>query len=233
MKNPSKSPLAPFGQALLAYWQGNQSATLMHEFKTGQKRSLPVSVFFRSREEFLPTDYGFAYCRGRILVVGAGTGVHALELERQGFEVTAIDICPEAVQIMKERGIKDARFQDFLEFHGERFDTIFMLGHNIGICETLDGLGTLLDRCRRLLHPGGRVLVNSVAESSSADAADHQGYPGELTFRLSYEGESGPWMRWLHVDYDTLAVHASRHGWTTEELVATQEGGFLARLRPV
>jgi len=57
---------------------------------------------------FLPTDNAFENCRGHILVVGAGTGVHAFELEKRGYEVTAIDICPQAVQIMKERGIKDA-----------------------------------------------------------------------------------------------------------------------------
>ena len=84
MRESCNSALEPFGQALLAYWRGNDSAALIHEFKTGQKRSLPVSVFFRSHGEFLPTDNAFEYCLGRILVVGAGTGVHALELEKMG-----------------------------------------------------------------------------------------------------------------------------------------------------
>ena len=137
MRISCNSALEPFGQALLAYWRGNESAALIHEFKTGQKKSLPVSVFFRSHGEFLSTENAFEYCRGQILVVGAGTGVHALELEKQGYEVTAIDICPQAVQIMKERGIKDPRQQDFLQFDGESFDTIFMLGHNIGMCDTM------------------------------------------------------------------------------------------------
>lgn len=50
----------------------------------------------------------------------------------------AIDICPQAAQIMRERGIKDARQQDFFQFESEKFDTIFMLELNIGICETLN-----------------------------------------------------------------------------------------------
>jgi 2-polyprenyl-3-methyl-5-hydroxy-6-metoxy-1,4-benzoquinol methylase len=141
-KNPA---LEPFGQALLDYWRGNKSAELIHEFKNGQKKRLSVSVFFRSHEEFLTTDNAIEYCRGQILVVGAGTGGHALELEKQDYEITAIDICPQAVQIMTERGIKDARQQDFLHFNSERFDTIFMLGHNIGMCETLNGIKGLID----------------------------------------------------------------------------------------
>ncbi|WP_124326900.1 class I SAM-dependent methyltransferase [Desulfonema ishimotonii] len=232
MRKSYSLSLEPFGQALLAYWRGNESAALIHEFKTGQKKSLPVSVFFRSHGEFLPTENAFGYCRGRILVVGAGTGVHALELEKQGYEVTAIDICPQAVHIMRERGIRDARQQDFLQFDGESFDTIFMLGHNIGMCETLKGIKGLLRRCERLLRPGGRLLVNSVKESGSFNVPSHKGYPGELEFRLSHEGNIGPWMRWLHVDFETLTSHAFKCGWSVEKLIGTEEGGFLARLNP-
>ena len=141
MRDSNNPALEPLGQALLAYWRGKKSAELIHEFKNGQKRSLPVSVFFRSPEEFLTTDKAIEYCRGKILVVGAGTGVHALELEKQG-------------------------------------------------------------------------------------------YPGELEFRLSYEKNVGPWMRWLHVDFSTLTSHALKYGWSAEKLIETEEGGFLARMRP-
>jgi len=232
MKSPFNSALEPFGQALLDYWLGNTSAALIHEFKTGKKTSLPVSLFFRSHQEFLPTDHALEYCRGRILVVGAGTGVHALELEKRGYEVTAIDICPQAIQIMKERGVKDVRHLDFLQFDGERFDTILMLGHNIGMCETLKGIKGLLQKCGRLLYPGGQVLANSIKESGPPALPGPERYPGELAFRLHHEGITGPWMRWLHVDIETLTSHASTCDWSVETLIETEEGGFLARLRP-
>jgi 2-polyprenyl-3-methyl-5-hydroxy-6-metoxy-1,4-benzoquinol methylase len=232
MTDSNNQALEPFGHALLAYWRGNKSAELMHEFKNGQKKPLPVSVFFRSHEEFLTTDNAIEYCRGKILVVGAGTGVHALELEKQGYKVTAIDICPQAVQIMKERGIMDARQQDFLHFDSERFDTIFMLGHNIGICETLKGIRGLLHRCERLLQPGGQLLVNSVKELETINSPNPKGYPGELEFRLSYERNVGPWMRWLHVDFKTLTSHALKCGWSAVKLIETENGGFLARMNP-
>jgi hypothetical protein len=159
-------------------------------------------------------------------VVGAGTGVHALELEEQRYTVTAIDICPQAVQIMRERGIKEVRRQDFLQFSGAIYDTIFMLGRNIGLCETLKGIKGLLHRCRILLRHDGQLLVNSVGESGSIDAPSHQAYPGELEFRLEYEGNLGPWMRWLHVDFSTLQSHALECGWSTEKLIDTAEAPF-------
>lgn len=232
LEESRRSPLNPFGQALLAYWRGDKSAALIHESRSGQKKSLPVSVFFRTYSKFFPTEKAFGYCQGRILVVGAGTGIHALELEKQSYEVTAIDICPQAVQIMRERGTKDVRQQDFLQFYGETYDTIFMPGQNIGICETLKGINGLLRRCKILLRPGGQLLVNSVDESGSFDAPNHQGYPGELEFRLCHEGNFGPWMRWLHVDFNTLKSHALECGWSIEKLIGTEEGAFLARLEP-
>ncbi len=227
------SALEPFGQALLSYWRGDESAVLIHEFKTGQKKSLPVSVFFRSKGEFLMTDNALEYCRGRILVVGAGTGVHAIELENQGHEVIAIDICPQAIHIMKERGINDARQQDFLQFDGKCFDTIFMLGHNIGMCETMKGIKGLLHRCEKLLLAGGQLLVNSVKEPGLSNSPNQKGYPGELEFRLSFEGTVGPWMRWLHLYFETLSLKAIEYGWLTEKLIDDSNGGFLARLSPL
>ncbi len=230
VKEKNFSALDPFGQALLAYWRGNKSAHLIHEFKSGRKFSLPVSVFFRSTEDFFPTEKAFEYCKGRILVVGAGTGVHAIELEQQGYEVTAIDVNSHAIKIMREKEIQDVRQKDFFQFEGELYDTILLLGHNIGICKTLNGIKKLLYRCESLLNPSGQLLMNSVDESVSSVDGDHQGYPGELEFRLSFEGDFGPWMHWLHVDIATLSSQAFKCGWSTEKLAFEKDGEYLARL---
>ncbi len=128
---------------------------------------------------------------------------------------------------------KILRQQDFLQFNGESFDTIYMLGHNIGMCETLKGIKGLLRRCERLLRPGGQLLVNFIKEPGSLNVSNHKGYPGELEFRLSYEGNIDPWMHWLHVDFKTLTSHAFKCAWSVEKLIGTEEGGFLARLNPI
>ena len=228
------SALDPVGIALLAFWKGDKSVHLTQEYKSGYVKSIPVSIFFRSIKDFFPTEEVFSYCRGRVLVVGAGTGVHALELERQGYTVTALEVNTHAVKIMKERGVKDIRHSDFFQFSGETFDTILMLGHNIGICETVSRINLLLEKCKSLLVPDGQLLVNSIDERvSSHDAAKNLYYPGEQEFRLSYEGNMGPWMRWLHVDFETLSKKAGESGWSIEKPVETEEGEFLARLHPL
>ncbi len=233
MRESYKLPLEPFGQALLSYWRGNESAVLIHEFKTGKKNRCRFPYFSALMENFYRLTMLLIIAGVKFWFLGQELGVHALEPEKRGYEVTAIDICPQALHIMKERGIKDARQQNFLHFEGERFDTVFMLGHNIGICETLKGIKGLLRKCERLLRSDGQLLPSSVKEPESAIFPDRKGYPGEQEFRLSFEGNVGPWMHWLHVDFDTLAPHVLECGWSVEKLINTEEGGFLARLNPI
>ena len=69
MQESYQPELEPFGRALLSYWRGNHSAILAHESKRGIKKELPVSVFFRTRSEYFPTENVLKYYRGRVLVV--------------------------------------------------------------------------------------------------------------------------------------------------------------------
>jgi len=71
---------------------------------------------------------------------------------------------------MRERGSKDVRLTDFFCFQGEAYDTILMLGQNIGIAGTLDRLRLLFRKCGTLLRPGGRVLANSVDGSGGKES---------------------------------------------------------------
>ena len=95
MRKQDFSALDPLGKALLAYWRGAESTQIIQEYRSGRKKLIPAAVFFRDIENFYPTEEVFSYCKGRILVVGAGTGVHVLELERQGYEVTAVEVNPQ------------------------------------------------------------------------------------------------------------------------------------------
>lgn len=231
---PNELALKPLGKALMAYWKGDKTSQLLQEYRSGYIKYIPASVFFREKKDFYPTEQIFRYCRGRILVVGAGTGVHALELERLGYQTTSLEINEQAVTIMQDRGVKDIRHCDFFNFSGDSYDTILMLGHNIGICGKINRISILLRKCESLLAPNGQVLANSINESGNHNRSEKQGYyAGEQEFRLIFEGHSGPWMNWLHVDYETLSLKANDNGWLSEKLIETGKGEYLTRLQPL
>ena len=73
--------------------------------------------------------------RGRVLDVGCGAGRVALELERRGREVVAIDASPLAVEVCRRRGVSDARVLRLEDVGPELgvFDTLIFYCNNFGL----------------------------------------------------------------------------------------------------
>jgi len=117
--------MEPFGMALLAYFEGCANAELIVRRDNGKEAPLPVSLFFREQSDFTAIEKAaIELCKGRVLDVGAGTGLHSMVLHRRGLPVTAIDISPQAVTIMRQRGLKDAHCADIFKFQDGHFDTL-------------------------------------------------------------------------------------------------------------
>lgn len=207
----------------------------------GDRDELPVSVFFRGEEDFFAFEAAaMELCRGRVLDLGAGVGAHALPLEERGLPVTAVELVPEAAEIMRERGVRRVVRGDLLEAASSalglgRFDTVLMLMNGTGPLGTLEGLDRFLRLVPRVLAPGGHVLLDSAEPIVSAAGApppvsSEGAYPGEATIRLEYRGELAPPFRELYVDADTLARRAAEAGWLCEFPFREEGGAFLARL---
>ena len=232
----------PHGLAMLAYHNGDHDAVIVVEDDYGERDEFPVEYFFRGADQF--QDYeqmAVDLCRGRVLDVGAGSGCHTLYLQDGGFDVVALDIVPESVEVLCERGAKDARCVQISEFRGETFDTILLLMNGIGLAETLDGVGPMLEHLTTLLNPGGQVLADStdVRLAYGADVAPNDDllrldgrYMGEITFQLQYESTKGPPFPQLYVDPVSLDSRARDVGWQMEVLQQSPHGGYLARLTP-
>jgi SAM-dependent methyltransferase len=232
----------PHGAALLAYLKGDAGAELILRRDDGREGRLPVSHFFRQPSAFTPLEQAaLEHCLGHVLDVGAGTGLHSLVLQERGFRVTAIDVSSGAVEIMAQRGVLDVQCADFFEYRGGPFSTILMLGHGIGMVETLAGLDRFLAHAHGLLAEGGQVLLDSLDVRNTDDPknlAYHEAnrragrYIGEIRLQFEYKGRKGPYCGWLHVDAGTLTEHAARAGWTLEVMIEKDGGDYLARLTP-
>ncbi|NJM34729.1 MAG: class I SAM-dependent methyltransferase [Rhodomicrobium sp.] len=150
---------SPHGAALADYFGGNTSATLIC-IQDGERDDVPASFWFREVSdpiELMALDL----CRGRVLDLGAGTGLHALELQRRGIDVTAIDIAPECVEIMRRRGVEHAVCADLYGYDGGPFDTIACLCNGLDKVGRLSDLPAFLARMKSLLAPGGHLLADS------------------------------------------------------------------------
>lgn len=225
----------PHGAALLDYFSGNTSATLICR-QDGERDDVPAAFWFR--QDFDPLEVaGLEECRGHVLDVGAGTGVHALALQRRGLRVTAIDVVPACVEIMRARGVHDAVTADIFDLAGGRFDTVLCLCNGLDKVGRLSNLVPFLERLRTLVAPGGLLVADSfdlrVGASPERLAALERNtkrgrYFGELELELEYQGKTGAPFSVLHVDYETFARAAEQTGWSAERL-RSKGGHYLAR----
>jgi SAM-dependent methyltransferase len=169
------SAWGPLALALVDFHAGRRTATLRVHSDEGELDPMPAALFFRGRDELRAVDReALARVRGRVLDGGAGVGSLTLLLQEEGVEVTAVEVIPEAAEIMRARGVRDARtgrLEDLPE--GECFDTVLLLMNGSSLAGTLEGVPHLLRALARLLAPGGQVLMDStdlVGGDGPADA---------------------------------------------------------------
>ncbi len=235
----------PLAAGWRAFQDGDLTATLDVYMDEGPPESMPVALFFRSRDDLMGVDRAaLALARGRVLDGGAGVGSLALLLQEEGMRVTAVEVVPEGVDIMRERGVKDprrGRLEDLSP--DDPFDTILLLMNGTALAGTLGGLPTLLATLARLLAPGGQVLLDSTDLLGGEKWSGHDApremegeaeidapYPGELQYQLSFRGRRGAPFPQLFVDSRTLSRVAREEGWVTKVVWRGRDRTYLARL---
>ena len=222
-----------YGQALKDYANGIEDQKLWLNTSYGELEEMPVWYFFRTYEEMPPLEkMALNICEGRVLDVGAGTGSHAICLQKMQLPVVGIDTSTAAVDIMKASQVKDARVVNYFDFKEEKFDTLLCLMNGLGFIGKLNNLEVFLNKARELLKPEGQILVDSSDISylfeTSEKPKDH--YFGEVSFQYEYKGQKGKWFDWVYVDQNTLKKKCIELNWHCQVLTEDEQGQYLARL---
>jgi ubiquinone/menaquinone biosynthesis C-methylase UbiE len=223
-----------FGKVLKDHYQGRQKGKLWLHNSYGMPEDMPVDIFYRTKNSLTELEsIALNLCKGNTLDIGAGVGSHALILQEQGLDVTAIEISDSACDIMRRRGVKKVINTDILEFESEQFDTILMLMNGIGLCGDIKGLTNFLDYLKRLLLPGGQVLFDSsdIAYLYKSDDFIASNYYGEISYQYEYQSVKGKWFKWLYVDFLMLRQLAEKLGWECEMIYEDDMDQYLARMR--
>ena len=230
----------PMGTAIRDYFQKGSAKPLRVRSTLFDDDVLPVPTLFRTVEEMnLMEQAALQRAQGRVLDVGAGAGCHTLPLQMRGLHVTAIDISPLSVETMQQRGVIDARQEDFFAFSPDTpFDTILMLMNGTGIVGTLDDLPKLFERLDALLAPGGQLLIDSsdlryVFEDEEGNfyPEDFDNYYGEVDYQMVYGKVRGERFNWLYVDFPRLKECAEVMGYIAEVICQGEHYDYLACVR--
>jgi SAM-dependent methyltransferase len=165
-----------------------------------------------------------------LLDVACGTGRHAREFHRLGFDVTGVDYSPDLLEVARARG-DDIEYveQDMreLDLGDRRFDAVTCLFDSIGYPQSDKGVTAALEAMRGRLADGGAVAIEflhapALRSGSSPLRVRRFDTPGGGTLlRISETELDGTVM---HVSYDV--VHLAPDG-TWEREQETQSNRFF------
>ena len=232
------APYDLHGEALLDCYRGEADATLICH-QDGERDDVPAAFWLR--DSFDPLESAMmGLCRGRILDLGAGAGIHALALQKRGLEVVALDISSACVAIMRERGVRNACQGDMYDFHAPPFDTVACFCNGLDKIGQLADLPRFLDKMRTLVAHGGQLLADSFDVRTNAGpeelaryaAKQAEGrYFGELELAFEYRGKRSEPFSVLQLDFDTLHDVPDSAGWGCEKIAETG-GHYFVRMQP-
>lgn len=233
---PDKDPM---GAAISDFHQQGKADRLRVFSSQFDEDEIPVKQLFRTlRQMPILEQTALKLAQGKILDVGAGSGCHALALQKMNKEVCAIDISPRSVEVMKEEGVKDARLLNlFDELFRDTFDTILMLMNGSGIIGRIENMPDFFLRMKQLLSPGGCILMDSSdlrylfeEEDGSILIDIASDYYGQVDFRMQYKDIKGDVFDWLYIDPQTLELYAAENGFNVEIVRRGKHYDYLAKL---
>jgi 2-polyprenyl-3-methyl-5-hydroxy-6-metoxy-1,4-benzoquinol methylase len=170
------------------------------------------------------------FVRGRVLDVGCGAGRVCLHLQERGLEVVGIDISPGAVEVCRRRGVSDARVCPIEDVGASLgvFDTIIMLGNNVGLLASKAKARRLLRRFHELTSDRGRIVAETRDVYDTEDPA-HLAYhernrvrgrmAGQIRLRVRHRLLKTPWFDYLMVSPDELAELLDDTGWHVARVI--------------
>ncbi|MBK5110579.1 MAG: methyltransferase domain-containing protein [Thermoleophilia bacterium] len=182
----------------------------------GARRRLPLRRWLKRAPEEEEALLDRAV--GPVLDVGCGAGRHLEALRRRGTEATGVEVSRYAVAIARERADEVIHGSVFDVPETENWNTALLLDGNVGIGGEPE---RLLGKIARLLHPGGRVLVELEPPQTESRV---------LNIRLEGPGDVSDWFPWAWVGIDAIGPIAAAAGLTVAETWSIERRWF-ARLR--
>lgn len=226
----------PIGKAIADYVATKKPEDIIVSSEICEDDIIPIEVLFRTIEEMPDLEMeAIKRATGKVLDVGAGAGVHSLEMKKKGCDVLAIDISKGAINHLKSKNLNVQEI-NFFDLKDQQFDTITMLMNGIGIAGSLSNLEKTLEHAKSLLAPGGKILCDSCDIRYLYEDEDgalwvnlNTEYYGNFRFQMSYKKEVGPWFDWLYVDFDSLFQAATNVGLKASR-VYEQDENYLAEI---
>jgi len=213
------------GKTRSGYGEFERHVQIPVERDDGMIDTHSASLYFSIYEDWPAFQReAIALAKGRVLDIGCGAGRHSLHLQDQGLSVLGIDTSPLAIDICKERGVRETLLMSISQINRSlgTFDTILMLGNNFGLLQDRQRAARLLNRLHKVTTASARIIAETL-DPYNTDDPFHLEYhrrnrelgrmPGQVRIRVRYRKYKTPWFDYLFVSTKEMQEVIAGSGW--------------------
>ncbi len=227
------------GMALRDYISGVRNETFVHR-DDGYRDREPIERYFKTYNEWTEVEKLLLNkVKGRILEIGCNIGEHLRYLQEKGFDAVGIDISPGAVELAKERGVKNVFLMDArkMSFEDESFSTVLILYYGFGLGGTIDNQKKMLKDIYRITTEDAEIFCSSI-DALKTDHPQHIAYQEynkkkgkaygnitQVTLRIQHKNKFGRWYDLLFINPEGLSQLVRNTGWRISKIIPEKEGG--------
>lgn len=179
------------------------------------------------------------YARGCILDIGCGAGRCSLYLQGKGLDVVGTDNSPLAIEVCKQRGLKDARVLSINQISSKlgMFDTVLMMGNNFGLFGSFNSARRLLKKIDKITSRKGRIIAetNDVYKTENPDHLSYHEFNrqrgrmgGQVRLRVRYKNYATPWFDYLMVSKQEMADILDGTDWRVSKYIDSASSVYIA-----
>lgn len=233
-----------FGRVLSDCWEAGARPGVVFEIverDDGYIQANDAAGYFAERDDWSPVErWGSDQASGRVLDVGCGAGRHAVVLRAAGHDVVGVDPSPGAVTVARARGVPvvAGTIRDLSDDTGP-FDTIILMGNNLGLIGPGDSGDRFLCELASLAAPGAQ-LIGSGLDPYHTHAPEHLAchernrrhgrLSGHVRIRVRDRCVATPWFDYVHRSPDELATAVAKTPWAVRD-VERDGANYCAVLR--
>ena len=230
-----------YGQEVLAFMNGKKALEIVKRDDGFVDFSGGAKEYFKEFNDWPEIQKkAIKLAKGKILDIGAGAGRISLYLQGKGFEVTAIDSSPLAIEVCRKRGVKNAKIlpiECIEKLMPNKFDTLIMVGNNFGLFGSFKKAKSLLRKISKITSPNALIIAESNNPYSTKDLA-HLSYhklnlkrgrmSGQLRIRIRFRKYIGEWFDYLLVSKKEMKKILRDTGWKVKKFINSKGSLYIA-----
>lgn len=231
-----------YGQAILDHLEGRETWEIVERDDGYFSPGAGPQLYFSEYADWQQMERNaMGLVRGRVLDLGCGAGRFMLHLRDEGHDIVGIDNAPGAIEACRRRGLDEVHvlaFEDLDTSFGT-FDTVLLLGGNLGLLGNPDSGRDLLRTLHQITSSEGRIIGASRDRRNSSDP-DMKAYvqrnlqlgrvSGQSRIRIRYRKYATPFFDFFRIAPDELDVLLDGTGWKTSEVIWGDNTSYVAIL---